>query len=64
MLVAMNETVCIKHFLVKWNAKLGFTEVDDLRDFEGRAAFHLPLTCLFCAVNILAVIKFKALMLP
>ena len=42
----MNESVCIKHFLVKWNAKLGFTEVDDSTDFEGGAAFHLPLMCL------------------
>jgi len=46
MLDATNESVCIKHFLVKWNAKLGFTEVDDSRDFEGGAAFHLPLMCL------------------
>jgi hypothetical protein len=41
----MNESVCIKHFLVKWNAKLGFTEVDDdSRDFEGGATFHLCLS--------------------
>jgi hypothetical protein len=44
--MAMNESVCIKHFLVKWNAKLGFTEVDVSRDFEGGAAFHLPMMSL------------------
>jgi hypothetical protein len=46
MLDAMNESVCSKHFLVKWNAKPGSTEVDGSRDFEGGAAFHLPLMCL------------------
>jgi len=49
MLDAMNESVCVKHSLVKWNGKLGFTEVDDSTDSEGDAGFHLPVMCL-CAL--------------
>ena len=58
MLDAMNESVCIKHFLVKWNAKLGFIEVDNSRDFEERCCLSSATDVSVCAVNILVVVKF------